>query len=312
MGTDYILAANRNPFCRTRGILLSISHLISLPEVQHLNSQILRDRNAVIYGGGGSLGGAIAKALAREGAAVFLAGRHLVPVKTVAEEIVASGGRAEAEVVDATNPDEVDKFVDAIVHKAGTLDLSYCAIDFQVVQNVPLVQLSVEDFVRPVSIAMQSHFVTATAAGRIMLEQRSGVILSVTATPGGIGYPYTAGFAPACAAVEAFSRNLAAELGAFGVRVVNIRSGGSPDSKVFQQAIELDPKNMEVILRGMENDTMLKRLPLIEDIANTALFLASDLAKSITGVTVDVTSGTTAGLNYRVVAGSGRRVPGPL
>ncbi len=210
-------------------------------------------------------------------------------MKAIADEIVAAGGRAEAAVVDATNPDAVNNFVDAIVHKAGTLDLSYCAIDFQVVQNVPLVQLSVEDFVRPVSIAMQSHFLTATAAGKIMLKQHSGVILSVTATPGGIGYPYTAGFAPACAAIESFSRNLAAELGAYGVRVVNLRSGGSPDSKVFREAIELNPKNMEFVLRGMENDTMLKRLPLLEDVATTALFLASDLAKSITGVTVDVT-----------------------
>jgi 3-oxoacyl-[acyl-carrier protein] reductase len=277
-----------------------------------LNFQILRNKNAVICGGGGSLGGAIAKAIAREGAAVFLAGRRLAPVKAVADEIVDSGGRAEAAVVDAANPDAVNDFVDAILHKAGTLDLSYCAIDFQVVQNVPLVQLSVEDFVRPVSIAMQSHFLTATAAGKIMLKRHSGVILSVTATPGGIGYPYTAGFAPACAAIEGFSRNLAAELGAYGVRVVNIRSGGSPDSKVFREAIELNPGNMEVVLRGMENDTMLKRLPLMKDIANTALFLASDLAKGITGVTVDVTAGPTAGLNYRVVSGSGPGDPGPL
>jgi 3-oxoacyl-[acyl-carrier protein] reductase len=185
--------------------------------VKRLNSQILHNKNAVIYGGGGSLGGAIAKAIAREGATVFLGGRRLAPLKAIADEIVAAGGRAEAAVVDATNPDAVNNFVDAIVHKAGTLDLSYCAIDFQVVQNIPLVQLGVEDFVRPVSIAMQSHFLTATAAGRIMLKQHSGVILSITATPGGIGYPYTAGFAPACAAIESFSRNLAAELGPYGV-----------------------------------------------------------------------------------------------
>jgi len=146
-----------------------------------------------------------------------------------------------------------------------------------------------------------------------MMKQRSGVILSLTATPGGIGYPLTAGFAPACSAIESFSRNLALELGTYGVRVVNIRSGGSPDSQVFKQAIERNPKEMEVILRGMENDTMLKKLPLMDEIANTAVFLASDFARSITGVTVDVTGGTTAGLNYRVGSsddpGAG---PGPL
>ena len=265
-----------------------------------MNSQILHNRNAVIYGGGGSLGSTIAKAIAREGANVFLAGRHLSSVKAMADEIVDSGGSAEAAVVDAMNEGEVNTFVDSIVRKGGTLDLSYCAIDFQVVQNIPLVQLDVEDFVRPVSIAMRSHFLTATAAGKIMMKQRSGVILSLTATPGGIGYPFTAGFAPACAALESFSRNLAAELGTYGVRVVNIRSGGSPDSQVFKKAIERNPEDMEVLLRGMENDTMLKRLPFMDEIANTAVFLASDFAKSITGVTIDVTGGTTAGLNYRV------------
>ena len=256
-----------------------------------MNSQILHNRNAVIYGGGGSLGSTIAKAIAREGANVFLAGRHLSSVKTVADEIVDSGGHAEAAIVDAMNEGEVNTFVESIVRKGGTLDLSYCAIDFQVVQNIPLVQLNVEDFVRPVSIAMRSHFLTATAAGKVMMKHRSGVILSVTATPGGIGYPFTAGFAPACAALEGFSRNLAAELGMYGVRVVNIRSGGSPDSQVFKQAIERNPKEMAVILRGMENDTMLKKLPLMDEIANTAVFLASDLAKSVTGVTIDVTGG---------------------
>jgi 3-oxoacyl-[acyl-carrier protein] reductase len=268
--------------------------------------QILQNRNAVIYGGGGSLGSTIAKAIAKEGAKVFLAGRHLSSVQELADEIVGTGGRAEAARIDATNESEVKEFVESITRAGATLDLSFCAIDYQVLQNLPLVQLSVEDFVRPVSIAMRSHFLTATAAGKVMMKQRSGVIMSLTATPGGIGYPFTAGFAPACSAIETFSRNLASELGTYGVRVVNIRSGGSPDSRVFKQAIEDNPKEMELILRGMENDTMLKRLPLMDEIANTAVFLASDLAKSITGVTVDVTGGTTAGLNYRVDPSVGR------
>jgi NAD(P)-dependent dehydrogenase (short-subunit alcohol dehydrogenase family) len=278
-----------------------------------MNSQILQNRNAVIYGGGGSLGSTIARAIAKEGAKVFLAGRHLSSVKEVADEIVDSGGRAEAALVDATNESEVNAFAGSVIHKGETLDLSLCAIDYQVVQNIPLVQLSVEDFVRPVSIAMRSQFLTATAAGRIMMKQRSGVILSLTATPGGIGYPYTAGFAPTCSAIESFSRNLASELGTYGVRVVNIRSGGSPDSQVFKQAIDRNPKVMEVRLRDMENDTMLKKLPLMDEIAHTAVFLASDLAKSITGVTIDITGGTTAGLNYRVESSAdpGAR-PGPL
>src|SRR5262249_40406848 len=149
-----------------------------------------------------------------------------------------------------------------------------------------------EQFTRPPRIAMQSHFITAATAAKIMMKQGKGVLLSLTATPGGIGYPFTAGFAPACAAIESFYRNLAGELGVYGIRAVNIRSGGSPDSKVFADAIAAYPEEMKTILKQMEGDTMLKKLPLMADITNTAVFLASDLAGKITGVTVDVTCGT--------------------
>ena len=118
-------------------------------------------------------------------------------------------------------------------------------------------------------------------------------------SPHGI-YPYTGGFAPACAAIETFSKNLAAELGVYGIRVVNIRSGGSPDSRIFREFLEQHPNDAGTVIGKMEDDTMLKKMPLMEDIANTAVFLASDLAGKITGVTIDVTSGTTAGLNYKV------------
>jgi 3-oxoacyl-[acyl-carrier protein] reductase len=164
----------------------------------------------------------------------------------------------------------------------------------------PLVDMPAGDFVNPVTTILQTRFLTATAAGRVMIKQQSGVILSLTATPGGIGYPYTGGFAAACCAVESFSRNLAAELGVYGIRVVNIRSGGSPDSKVFAEAIANQPGVMAQVLSKMEADTMLKELPLMEDIANTAVFLASAMAGKITGVTIDVIGGTTAGLNYKV------------
>jgi 3-oxoacyl-[acyl-carrier protein] reductase len=261
---------------------------------------ILKNRNAVIYGAGGSLGSAVAKALAGAGATVFLTGRHLDSVQKVAKEILTAGGDAEAHPVDALNENEINDHLDSIVRKAGTIDISFCAIDFQVVQNMPLVEMSVDDFVRPVTIAMQSHFLTATSVAKKMMKQGSGVILSLTATPGGIAYPFTGGFAPACCAIESFSRNLASELGVYGVRVVNIRSAGSPDSKVFAQAIADNPEEMEPILHAMENDTMLKKLPLMSDIANTAVFLSSDMAGKITGVTIDVTSGTTAGFNYKV------------
>ncbi len=260
---------------------------------------MLQNKNAIIYAAGGSLGSTIAKAFAAAGAAVFLSGRNLASVQKVADEISASGGKAHAAQVDAMDEKAVNDYVSQVVQQAGTIAISFNLIDLQVVQNLPLVDMSLADFVRPANIALQSHFITDVAAARVMMKQGSGVILSLTATPGGIGYPFTAGFAPACAAMESFSRNLAGENGKYGVRVVNIRSGGSPDSKVFADAVAAHPDMMKVVLKRMENDSMLKKLPLMADIANTAVFLASDMAAAITGVTVDASCGTTAGLNYR-------------
>lgn len=261
---------------------------------------ILQNKNAVIYGAGGSIGSTVAKAFAAAGARIFLTGRNLDAVQHVADEVIASGGIAEADRVDALDQAAISNHMQSVIDKTGSVDISFNVIGLEVVQNMPLVDMTLDDFTRPVRIAMQSHFLTATAAGKMMMKQKSGVILSLTATPGGIGYPYTAGFAPACNAMESFYRKLAVELGIYGIRVINMRSAGSPDSKVFKNAIDTMPDVMAPILKKMEGDTMLKTLPLMADIANVAVFLSSDLAGKITGVTVDVTCGTTAGLNYRV------------
>lgn len=260
---------------------------------------LLQNKNAIIYGAAGSLGSTVAQALAQAGAKVFLTGRTADRLQKVADTITMAGGKVEVGVVDALNKNAVHEYIEKITQNGTTIDISFCAIDFQSVQDIALTDMSVEDYMRPVTIALQSQFLTSTAAARKMMQQKSGVILSLTATPGGIGYPYTGGFASACVAMETFVTNLASEVGAYGVRAVNIRSAGSPDSQVFRQAIEAVPQEMGDVLQSMKNDTMLKKLPLMADIANVAVFLSTDSANMITGVTIDVTGGTTTGLNYR-------------
>jgi 3-oxoacyl-[acyl-carrier protein] reductase len=261
---------------------------------------LLENKNAVIYGAGGSLGGAVARAFAAAGARVFVTGYRPESIEKTAAAIRALGGLAETAVVDGFDKRAIEEHLAAVVQEAGSVDISFNAVEVKVTQNIPLTDISVEDFVSTIAGTMRTRFLTAIAAAKVMMEQGSGVILSLTATPGGIGYPYTGSFAPACCAVEGFSRNLASELGMYGIRVVNIRSGGSPDSRVFKEAIDSNPVDMAPMIKQMEGDTMLKKLPLMMDIANVAVFAASDLAGMVTGVTIDVTGGTTAGLNYRV------------
>ena len=261
---------------------------------------MLQDKNAVIFGAGGSLGGAVASAFARSGAKVFLSGKTLKSVQKVAEKIKAEGGYAEVSELDALNEEAIKSYIDKLVREVGTLDVGFNAIGLQDTQDSPLVKMSLADFIRPIRIAMETQFLTSTSLGRVMMKQKSGVILSLTATPGGIGYPNVGGFGPACCAIEGFSRDLASELGPYGIRVVNIRSAGSPDSRPFLDAINSGGDGVKEFISKLEEDTMLKELPTMADIANVATFLASDMAGKITGVTIDVTCGTTTGLNSKV------------
>jgi NAD(P)-dependent dehydrogenase (short-subunit alcohol dehydrogenase family) len=260
---------------------------------------LLQNRNAVIYGAGGSLGSAVARAMGNAGAKLFLTGRNLTTVQRVADEILAAGGKVQVDVVDGMDEKAINAHIERLVGNGNSIDISFNAVGVDVKQDAPLVEMTEDEFIQPITDNLRTRFLTAKAAGKVMVKQGAGVILSLTATPGGIGYPYTGGFAPACCAMECFAQNLASELGIYGVRVVNIRSGGSPDSRIFREAIDNNPEIMGPVLKGLEADTMLKELPLVADIANTAVFLASDMAAKITGVTIDVTAGTTAALNYR-------------
>lgn len=263
---------------------------------------MLKNKNAVIYGAGGSLGGAVARAFAKAGAKLFLTGRSLDSVQKTADDIIAMGGQVNSAVVDALDEKAVNEHLDAIIKKGNAIDISFNAIGLEDRQDLLLVDMPLADFVRPIKIAMETQFITATAAGRAMIKQGTGVILSLTATPGGIGYPMVGGFGPACCAIESFSRDLASELGPHGVRVVNIRSAGSPDSKPFKDAVANAGQQAIDAIKKIEDDTMLKKLPLMADIANVAVFIASDMAGKITGVTIDVTCGTTNALNYKVAS----------
>lgn len=171
---------------------------------------LLRDKIAVIYGAGGAIGGAVARTFAREGATVFLSGRDVAPVEAVAKDIVAAGGDATVAKVDALSEDSVEKYAAGVVQKAGCVDVVLNAIGFSVVQGVPMIDLKREDFVFPIVTWTTTQFLTARAAARHMVQRRSGVILTLSASPARLALASTTGFGVACAAIEGLSRTLAA------------------------------------------------------------------------------------------------------
>jgi 3-oxoacyl-[acyl-carrier protein] reductase len=244
---------------------------------------LLERRNAVIYGGGGSIGGAVARAFAREGATVHLVGRTQAPLDAVAADIRAAGGRAETAQVDALDERAVDAHADSVAAEHGSLDVSMSVVSQQDVQGTPLAEMEVDALMRPVITTTVAMFITARAAARHMIRRQSGVILAF----GGYGdpQPNLGGLQVAFGAAEALRRALAVELGPSGVRVVTLQTNGVPETipDTFARKGEITDKTIEL--------TMLKRAATLEDIGNAAVFAASDWARTVTASKINITCG---------------------
>jgi len=244
---------------------------------------MLENKIAVIYGGGGAIGGAAARAFAREGATVYLAGRTQATLDRTADAIRAKGGKVETKVVDALDETAVDQFVDGVVKQAGHIDISFNVISVGDVQK-PLNEISVDDFLQPITIAMRTQFLTTRAASRPMIKQKSGVILTFGGggpqTVAGIG-----GFKISLDATEGLRRQWALELGEYGIRVLTIKTGGIPESINENDALRAE------ITTATEQGSLLKRAATLEDVGNVAAFVVSDLARTMTSTEVNISCG---------------------
>jgi NAD(P)-dependent dehydrogenase (short-subunit alcohol dehydrogenase family) len=243
---------------------------------------LLKDKTAIVYGAGGAIGGAVARAFAREGAKVFLAGHTKAKIDKVAQDVRSNGGVAEAAVVDALDEKAVDAYVDAVARQAG-VDISFNVIGLGDVQQ-PLTEISLEDFLQPIMNAMRTQFLTTRAAARHMVKRGSGVILHFGGdgpqTPPGLG-----GFKIALDAIEGLRRQWAVELGPHGIRVVTLKTGGIPESIPVT-----DPEREEIINKLLPS-TLLKRAATLADVGNVAAWVASDQARTLTATEVNISCG---------------------
>jgi NAD(P)-dependent dehydrogenase (short-subunit alcohol dehydrogenase family) len=249
---------------------------------------LLENKVAVIYGAGGAIGGAVARAFAREGAKVFLTGRLRAP---------ATFGSAETAVVDALDEQAVDTHLQSVIDKTGRVDISFNAIgipDTDIV-GVPLTELDVEKFSLPIASYTRSYFLTARLAARRMIAKKSGVIMSVSALPARTGTPFVGGYGPAMAAKEALTRNLSAELAPQGIRVVSLRPHAIPETASIQEVFNLKAASVmtwEQWQAAQASRTHTRRLTTLEELANVAAFVASDKASGMTGTVVNLTMGS--------------------
>jgi NAD(P)-dependent dehydrogenase (short-subunit alcohol dehydrogenase family) len=262
------------------------------------SSLILEGKRAVVFGAGGTVGGAVAKELAAEGAEVFLSGRTKANVESVAKQITAAGGKAHAAIVDALDDRAVDDYVDGIAKQAGRIDIEFNAVGprfSDLATGRHAIDLTLAEFMGPVTTILKSQFNTARSVGRHMVKQRSGVIIFVTGSPVRGHVEGATALGAAFGAIETVMENMAFEVSQHGVRVVCLRTTANVDSHQIQQLIEAATASgapRDQVLAGIGNMNFKKVPATLSDTAKLAALLASDRVRMVTGTVVNSTAGS--------------------
>ena len=246
------------------------------------SDDILKGRVAFVTGGGTGITGGVARAFAEAGAAVALVSRQIDHLEPAAAAINESGGQALAAAADVRNPEEVARAVAATVDRFGHLDIvvNGAAGNFL----CPAEQLSPNGFGSVVDIDLKGTFNVCRAAFE-QLQANRGQILNISATLHYLGTPMQLHVSAAKAGVDALTRNLAVEWGAYGIRVNAIAPGPIEDTEGMKRLV---PQPIKDKLRQR---IPLGRFGLIKDIENAALFLCSDAGSFINGAVIAVDGG---------------------
>jgi 3-oxoacyl-[acyl-carrier protein] reductase len=246
---------------------------------------LLENKTAIVHGGAGAIGSAVARAYAREGAQVHLTGRTEATLEQVAQRIRHDGGTAHVAQLDVLDRSAVERHAAAVADNAGGIDACFNATSNDDVQGTPLVDIRFDDFLRPVTKAVTAHFTIATAVARHMAPRGNGVILVMAG--GREAIPQLGGSHVAWAALAGLCRQLAAELAPHGIRVAWLLSPGSPGSDETGA-----PVGHAAAAQIPDSDgLLLRRRPSYDDVANIAVFAASDWARTMTATEINFTAG---------------------
>ncbi|WP_433327816.1 SDR family NAD(P)-dependent oxidoreductase [Spirillospora sp. CA-294931] len=243
---------------------------------------LLDNKTAVIYGGGGDIGGAMARGFAAEGARVFLAGRTQGKLDAVAGQIREAGGLAETALVDALDERAVDDYTASVAAQGGGIDISVNVITHQTLFT-PLLGMPADDFAASFQRIAKTFLITTKAAARHMTKQGSGVILHFGGSDN-VPSPGLGNVQITFDLIESMRRQWGCELGPHGVRVVTLRTGGIPESLP-------DTEEMAPHRQSMIDSTQLKRAATLADVGHVAAFVASDRGRTLTSTQVNISCG---------------------
>ena len=239
----------------------------------------LSGKTALVTGATGGIGGAIARALHAQGAAVVLSGTREAVLADLAGDL---GERAHFATANLSDPASVDALVGVAEEVAGA-GLDILVANAGITKDGLLMRMKDEDFQSVITVNLESYFRLSRAAMKGMMKRRSGRIIGVTSVVGVTGNPGQTNYAASKAGMIGFSKSLAQEVGSRGITVNCIAPGfiTSPMTDV------LNEQQRTGILGGIPAG----RLGTGDEIAAAAVYLASDEASYVTGQTLHVNGG---------------------
>jgi len=242
------------------------------------------EKVAVITGGGMGIGEAVARAFGREGAHIVIGDMKVESARKVVKEIQGMGRKGLALQVDVSVKEEVDRMVEETLRALGKIDI---LVNNAGISQLPLsiLDLDIETWQKVTDIDYKGTYLCSRRVGREMVKQKSGSVINISSVVGLASAPLVA-YGPAKSAVIMLTKILATEWGRFNVRV-NAIAPGYTLTPLLKGMIERGERNPERIMKR----TPMGNLVEPEDIANAALFLASEKARYITGVTLPVDAG---------------------
>lgn len=242
----------------------------------------LKNKVAIITGGGNGIGRATALAFAREGAKVVVADLNLEAANKVVAEISSASGEARSEHVNVAEAAQVERMVQNTVSTWGCLDI--LVNNAGILADARLVKMPVEQWQRVIDVNLKGVFLCAQAAAKVMEAQNAGgVILNAASVVGLYGNFGQSNYVAAKAGVIGMTKTWARELGKKGIRVNAVAPGF-----IATEMVQAMP---EKVIAMMKEKNPLGRMGTPEDIANAYVFLASEEASFITGTVLSVDGG---------------------
>jgi NAD(P)-dependent dehydrogenase (short-subunit alcohol dehydrogenase family) len=246
----------------------------------------LKDRVAIVTGGGTGIGEAISLALAKEGAVVVVAARNLSRLEQVANDIKSGGGKARAIQADISDHEQVEKMIAQTVKDFGQIDILVNNAARGTFNNADVVDMNLKEWHDSLAINLTGIMLCSREALKYMIPRKSGNVINISSVAGISGVPKESPYAASKWGVIGFTETLAIEVGESFIRV-NCISPGATRTQEFEDWVRVSAADAgisyEEMMSKITDNNALKRIAEPSEIAACVVFLASDDSSAITG-----------------------------